>query len=459
MPLSRRDLLKAASVTAGATAVAMAAPPALAAGTSTGFGPISAALPARHPYRVGRWLPQDQRILDEWLTELVREVDSTDEPLRPVMQELQDLIEADPALYMYFHQMFAQVPHEPPYDRTPGGAPQVRDYRHMIRLINHILGTAPVFNLTGFVGFPINAIIDWPMGTPAGVAAFLDPRINAQFKKILNEWGAFLMSPESRYVLSRHPKHGWFGRNARKQMPGFVQDFVCDPSVPFHGFGSWDAFFTREFRPGRRPVSAPSNDSVVVSACESAPYRIEKDVKRVDRFWIKGQPYSLRHIFDDDPVNEQFVGGTVYQAYLSAESYHRWHAPVGGRIVSVGNIDGSYYAQSPNVGFDPLSPNESQGFITETAARAVVLIEADSPSIGLMAFVSVGMAECSSNQVTVAPGQRVVKGEQLGMFHYGGSTHLLIFRPGVDITFDLHGQTPGLSASNIHVKDRVAVVR
>ena len=111
------------------------------------------------------------------------------------------------------------------------------------------------------------------------------------------------------------------------------------------------------------------------------------------------------------------------------------------------------------MGSDPLSPNESQGFITETAARAVVLIEADSPSIGLMAFVSVGMAECSSNQVTVVPGQRVVKGEQIGMFHYGGSTHLLIFRPGVDITFDLHGQTPGLSASNIHVKDRVAVVR
>ena len=171
MPISRRDLLRAATVTAGVTAVAAAAPPALALGKGTGFGPVSATLPARHPYRVGRWLPQDQRILDEWLTELVREVDSTDEPLRPVMQELQDLIESDPALYMYFHQMFAQVPHEPPYDRTPGGAPQVRDYRHMIRLINHILGTAPVFNLTGFVGFPINAIIDWPMGTSAGVAA------------------------------------------------------------------------------------------------------------------------------------------------------------------------------------------------------------------------------------------------------------------------------------------------
>jgi phosphatidylserine decarboxylase len=374
------------------------------------------------------------------------------------MQELQELIESDPTLYMYFHLMFSQVPKSPPYNRTPAGAPQVRDYRHMIKLINHILGTAPVFNLTGFVGFPINAIIDWPMGTPAGVAAFLDERVNAQFKKILNEWAVFLVSPASRYVLNSDPKHGWFGKAADSQMPGFVDDFVCDPAAPFYGFGSWDDFFTREFRPGVRPVASPNDDNVIVSACESAPYDIQRDVKGVNRFWLKGQPYSLRHIFDNHPVNEQFVGGTVYQAYLSAESYHRWHAPVSGRIVSVRNIDGSYYAQSPNVGFDPLSPNESQGFITETAARAVVTIDADNPRIGLMAFVSVGMAECSSNGLTVEPGQHVSKGDQIGMFHYGGSTHLLIFRPSVKVTFDLHGQEPGLEAHNIHVKDRVAVV-
>ena len=450
MTISRRNLLKAATVSAGMAALATGAAPAIAA-TPT-------ASPERHIYRVGRWLPKDQRVLDQWLRDLVRQVDQTSEPLRPVMQELQDLIESDPTLYMYFHQMFEQVPDKPPYTRTSAGAPQVRDYRHMIQLINHILGTAPVFNLTGFVGFPINAIIDWPMGTSAGVSAFLDPRINAQFKKILNEWGVFLTSLDSRYVLSTDPKHGWFGRNAASQMPGFVDDYVCEPSAPFHGFTSWDDFFTRQFRAGRRPVASPNDDNVIVAACESAPYKIERGVKRVDTFWLKGQPYSLRHIFADDPANEQFVGGTVYQAYLSAESYHRWHAPVSGRIVSVRNIDGSYYAQAEYVGFDPLSPNESQGFITETAARAVVVIEADNPRIGQMAFVSVGMTECSSNEVTVQPGQHVVKGDQIGMFHFGGSTHLLIFRPGVDVTFDLRGQKPSLEAHNIHVKDRLAVV-
>jgi phosphatidylserine decarboxylase len=44
------------------------------------------------------------------------------------------------------------------------------------------------------------------------------------------------------------------------------------------------------------------------------------------------------------------------------------------------------------------------------------------------------------------------------MFHYGGSTHCLIFRPEVTLEFDHHGQKPGLQARNIHVNARIATV-
>ena len=59
----------------------------------------------------------------------------------------------------------------------------------MLALINAILTTAPAFNKTGLVGFPINAILDWPMGHGGGFAAFLNDKVNAQFKKILNAVG------------------------------------------------------------------------------------------------------------------------------------------------------------------------------------------------------------------------------------------------------------------------------
>ena len=85
-------------------------------------------------------------------------------------------------------------------------------------------------------------------------------------------------------------------------------------------------------------------------------------------------------------------------------------------------------------------------------------IGADNPAIGLMCFMPVGMAEVSTCDITVYEGQHVKKGDQLGMFHFGGSTHCLMFRPGVQLAFDLHGQTPGLNSSNIPLNARIATV-
>jgi len=379
--------------------------------------------------------------------------------LQPVIQEFQAIIEEDPELFMLFTQMFEQLPPTTEYEMDPAGNPQVRDYKHMLQLMNEVLTDAPEFNQTGLVGFPINAILDWPMGTPAGTTAFLNEKVNRQLKKILNQWAVFLGSPDSRYVLNDDPETGWFGRDAMAAMPTFVEDFKCDPDQPYHGFDSWDDFFTREFREGRRPIASPDDDSIISNACESAPYRIARNVQLQDQFWIKEQPYSLSHMLAGDPLTKLFEGGTIYQAFLSALSYHRWHSPVSGTIVKTRLLDGSYYAQALSEGYDPASPNRSQAYITQVASRALIFIEADNPDIGLMCIVFVGMAEVSSNEITVYEGQHVNKGDQLGMFHFGGSTHVLIFRPEVKIDFDMHGQVPGLDAENIPVRSKIATVQ
>ncbi len=415
-------------------------------------------LAAPAPYNVGHWLHSDQAFLDRWLAGLIAETEASDEQMLPVILEFKNTIESDPQLFMLFNQMFEQMPRSRSFSKDPSGAPQIKDYHQMLRLINRVLTTAPEFNKTGLVGFPINAILDWPMGTPAGSAVFINEKVNHQLKEILTQWAVFLGSADSCYVLTDHPEKGWFGRDAMESMPDFEKDFVCDPALPHHGFTSWDNFFTRQFREGRRPLAGPDDNSVIANACESAPYRIAHDVKLFDRFWIKAQPYSLSHMMATDPLAAQFAGGTVYQAFLSALSYHRWHSPVSGKIVKTRIIDGSYYAEALSEGFDPAGPNNSQGYIAQVAARALIFIEADNPDIGLMCAVFIGMAEVSSNEITVYEGQHVKKGEQLGMFHFGGSTHCLVFRPGVKLEFDLHGQKAGLHSSNIPLRARIATV-
>ncbi|HVN46115.1 MAG TPA: phosphatidylserine decarboxylase family protein [Steroidobacteraceae bacterium] len=410
------------------------------------------------PYRVGEWLPSDHDFLSRWLEAMIRRTDAAPRALHPVIADFRDLIESDPAIFMLFSQMFEQVPRRPPYDRDPTGKPQVRDYQHMLQLLNTILTHAPEFDRTGLVGCPMNTILDWSMGTAAGMAAFLNERVNAQLKKVLNAWARFLSSSDSTYVLGEHPQKGWFGADARAAMPDFDREFLCQPDRPHHGFGSWDEFFTREFRPGVRPVAFPEDDAVIVNACESAPFRIAREVHYRDRFWIKSQPYSIVHMLANDALAPLFAGATVYQAYLSPLCYHRWHSPVTGRVVKAYLKDGTYYAEAASHGFDPAGPNDSMSYITEVATRALIFIEADNADIGLMCVLAVGMAEVSSCHITVYEGQRIRKGEQIGMFHYGGSTHCLIFRPGVRLEFDHHGQKPGLQARNIQVNTRIATV-
>ena len=381
--------------------------------------------------RLGGWLPVNRIALNRWLQTTIQEAERRNAPFHPVVEEFQHMIESDPVMFMYFTRMFEEQPSFPP----PAGSGDVKlaNYRQMLVVVNHVLTTAPSFDTTDMVGFPINAILDFPMITPAGLAAFASPKVNEMFREILAVWTAFLDSEASRYVLNDSPT-GWLSPAAREAL--HLEEFQTDPAKPCLGFKSWNDFFIREFKPGARPVALPRDPRAIVSACEAAPYAIQTDVKEYDTFWIKSQPYSLRQLLNGHFV-DRFVEGTVYQAYLSAENYHRWHSPVSGTIAKIEKLKGTYYAEAASEGFDPIGPNNSQGYIAHVATRGLLFIEADNTDIGLMCLIPVGMAEVSSCLFVdgagqpLREGQRVSKGDQVGYFQFGGSTHCLVFRPGV----------------------------
>ena len=75
------------------------------------------------------------------------------------------------------------------------------------------------------------------------------------------------------------------------------------------------------------------------------------------------------------------MGGSVYQAFPSAYDYHRWHAPVSGTIAKTYLIDGTYYSDAESEGVDPGGLNDSQGYATAVAARAVIVIDCEDPPI------------------------------------------------------------------------------
>ncbi|KAL2878228.1 hypothetical protein SGCOL_006479 [Colletotrichum sp. CLE4] len=465
---------------------------------------------------------QDISTPEEWLAHKVREATtnsntSSIDDLNPSLANLRNIVQTDPSLTALADTMFIQAAALRP--RDPTEQPAIQTFRQFLQVVNVIMRCGPQFfdipgneDAMGFVAAPINALLNWPMGTAAGYEFFRRREVNEAMGSVLSAWGKFLASRASRGCL-----RGWVSASGQVVMAeranaavregeagerlGFQELFVCPDAEDTEtlGFESWDAFFVRQFRERVRPVEFPDdeddgdeklsgvsgstsntfgievddNTSVIVNACESAPLQVVSNVALRADVTLKGQPYSLVDMLNGNPLAPQFVGGTVYQAYLSAFSYHRWHAPVSGRIVEVEMIPGTYFSVNRYQGLamaaggdgadggdaDPQAPCMSQAYTASVATRAVVYIQARNPRIGMMAIVFVGMTEVSSCEVTIRVGEDVVKGQEIGMFHFGGSSHCLVFRPGVALRF-IGNRPPwamGHEANN-RVKSALAVV-
>lgn len=300
------------------------------------------------------------------------------------------------------------------------------------------------------IGVPLYLLFDLLSNTSAAYDLFRMPAFNDALKPLLNTWGQYLMTNDSNKTLTDGPG-GWFSSVALQSLEDGRGDFdstyiTPNPTAVNRGYQSWDAFFTREVQLAARPIDFAHDKSLIHSACESTVYRIARNVQLHDRFWLKNQDYSLYDMLARHEISKKFVGGTVYQAFLSPQDYHRWRSPVDGTIVDACVVPGTYYAVLPDAGApadDPdLKPGDphgalirSQSWITQSSARALIYIKADNEKIGTVGFIGVGMAEVSTCEIVVKKDQVVKTGDELGMFHFGGSSHTLIFGPQAKITF------------------------
>jgi phosphatidylserine decarboxylase len=338
----------------------------------------------------------------------------------PVIKEFNILLQQDPIVRMYVTEMIDQLPER---------QKNVKDVNDFLSQLNQILTTAPKFSKGEVEVTPLSKLLVGMMNTPAGFHALRNEKINNMLRKILKTWAEFLNSEKSLYVLNDSPD-GWKSKEAQKFLK--MDDYIYDPNDKYWGYKSWNDFFTRKVKPSARPIAQPDNNKIIVSPCDTTIFNISYNVKKVDKFWIKSQPYSLQDMLDNSPYTDEFVGGSVIQGFLSPFNYHRWNSPVSGTIVMAYVKDGLYFSQAESQGVDPSAQDKSQGYLAHVQTRALIFIKADDPEIGLMCFMPVGMVEVSSCIIDpkIKPGYHVKKGEELGYFQFGGSTQCLIFRKG-----------------------------
>jgi phosphatidylserine decarboxylase len=400
-----------------------------------------------------RWLPQDPAIIQKYHTGLLRAADpqgvllsptgaaaeKAEKQLSRVILEFKKVIEEDPEIFRCFHEMFKQVPQLSPADAENR---QITNYLELLVVLDKTTSVAPSFSLVSplISGVPMYGILAPFCDTEAGYRAFTKPKVNEMIHKVFDEWSRFLVSPGSRNVLTEEA-NGWFGPDALKEQErrlgtAFQDTWVCDRNKPNWNFTSWDDFFVRRFQPRARPTIEPGKAEFINNPCEAITWRFAEDVEATAEFWIKEQPYSLQHMLNYDPLATQLDNGKVFQAILSSMDYHRWHSPVDGRVVKAYIVPGSYYAAivgSPTGGGVDIVTS-SIAYQTAVCTRAIIFIESDNPDIGLMCFIGVGLVEVSTIQLAVREGDRIKKGDEIGSFHFGGSTYVMVFRPETKLT-------------------------
>ncbi|KAF8553303.1 phosphatidylserine decarboxylase [Imleria badia] len=419
--------------------------------------------------RYKSWLPRHPEVHRAFIavkvTQAIERRDRTShsdntEPLHhESVAKFSEAINVDPYMKNLFDEIFLQVNVDPKW-ADPNYV--VKDFGTFLHILDIIVGEPPMYymaktgdgrTISDAVGAPMYLVFDMLSNTAAAYDLFRYRPFNEALKALLDSWGTYLQSPASSSTL--HSKlGGMFSQEAMVDLVPYIkpltfeQTYVCpDPSAENKGFDSWDAFFTRKLQPNARPIKSPDDNSLIYNGCESTTLRYKTNVKFHDTFWLKDQNYSLYDMLGGDKeIAKKFVGGTVYQAYLGDRDYHRWHCPVNGTIVKFHVLPGSYYAALPDDGSsgeDGIEKGDPHGalvrcqpWLTVSSTRSLVFIQADNPDIGLICFIAIGLAEVSTCEVTVCENQKVCAGQELGIFHFGGSGYALVFGPQAKITFE-----------------------
>jgi phosphatidylserine decarboxylase len=237
-----------------------------------------------------------------------------------------------------------------------------------------------------------------------------DDEFNAWLKNFVDAWGEFLDTPASAAGIASFAS-----------MPNYnINDYFEGPS----GWQTFNQFFAREMRPGKRPIAEPRDDTVVVSPAD-AVFMGQWPITEDSTITIKGVNWAVSELLDGSPYEDEFRGGIYMHSFLYIDDYHRYHVPVGGEVKEIRNISGRVYldvGRNPDGSFDVIDGDTYQ-FNQE---RGLIVI--DSPELGLVAVLPIGMSYVSSVNLTPELGAVLQKGDEFGYFMFGGSDVVVLFQ-------------------------------
>ena len=215
----------------------------------------------------------------------------------------------------------------------------------------------------------------------------------------------------------------------------FVQSFEVDLGLidrPLESFVSVDDFFTRDLRPGVRPIDGRAN--AVLSPADGRVHNfgfIEDGVL----LQAKGIPYSLEALLTDPLEAERFRGGSYLTVYLSPRDCHHVFAPMAGSLRRAVHVPGRLFpVREPIVSTVQGLYTRNERVVTLLDAGdhqlAVVLVAATNVgNITLLPEARLGAPRPYLTNRGLSPAVGVAAGQKLGTFHLGSTVVLVFSKP------------------------------
>ncbi|GAB1314830.1 hypothetical protein MFIFM68171_05040 [Madurella fahalii] len=219
---------------------------------------------------------------------------------------------------------------------------------------------------------------------------------------------------------------------SKKQIRQFVDTYHInmddfEPS-DIDKYASFEDFFQRAHRPGARPVHEADDASRACCVADSRVVAYES-VAESARLWIKGSDFSITNLVMDTVLGPRFADGPVASFRLSPQDYHRYHSPVTGTVKLFRSVPGDYYQ------VDALALRSKVNILTRNRREYVVI---ETEAFGDVLFVAIGATDVGSVKIHSRfqeQGAPIKKGEELGIFQFGGSSIIVAFQKG-RIQFD-----------------------
>lgn len=193
-----------------------------------------------------------------------------------------------------------------------------------------------------------------------------------------------------------------------------VEEFAKSP----FDFKSFNEFFYRALKPECRPIAA--GESVAVLPADGRHLAFP-DVDAADGFYVKGAKFTLAELLGDAEQAAKFAGGAMLISRLCPVDYHRFHFPVAGTPGLPRLVNGWLYSVSP------VALRHNIRYLVENK-RMITAI--DSPAFGAVAMIEVGATNVGSILQAFVEDRAVAKGEEKGLFKFGGSCVITLFQRG-----------------------------